>query len=36
MQTDIHNIFHTIGAVNALRSNYNFLILPKEVKSVLH
>lgn len=28
MQADMHNIFPAIGAVNALRSNYNFTMLP--------
>jgi deoxyribonuclease-1 len=33
MQADMHNLFPAIGAVNALRSNYNFVMLPGEVKS---
>jgi deoxyribonuclease-1 len=28
MQSDMHNYFPAIGAVNALRSNYNFTMLP--------
>ncbi|WP_065204259.1 endonuclease [Shewanella woodyi] len=32
MQADMHNLFPAIGAVNALRSNYNFTMLPN-VKS---
>jgi len=28
MQADMHNLFPAIGAVNALRSNYNFALLP--------
>jgi deoxyribonuclease-1 len=32
MQADMHNLFPAIGAVNALRSNYNFVLLPS-VKS---
>ncbi len=31
MQADMHNLFPAIGAVNALRSNYNFTLLPQEV-----
>ena len=30
MQADMHNLFPAIGAVNALRSNYNFALLPSE------
>ena len=30
MQADMHNLFPAIGAVNALRSNYNFTLLPSE------
>ncbi len=30
MQADMHNLFPAIGAVNALRSNYNFTMLPSE------
>lgn len=30
MQADMHNLFPAIGAVNALRSNYNFTMLPEE------
>lgn len=30
MQADMHNLFPAIGAVNALRSNYNFTMLPGE------
>lgn len=30
MQADMHNLFPAIGAVNALRSNYNFTMLPQE------
>jgi deoxyribonuclease I len=33
MQADMHNLFPAIGAVNALRSNYNFAILSDKVKS---
>lgn len=33
MQSDMHNLFPAIGAVNALRSNYNFALLPDDVKS---
>lgn len=32
MQADMHNLFPAIGAVNAMRSNYNFTMLPS-VKS---
>lgn len=32
MQADMHNLFPAIGAVNAMRSNYNFTMLP-DVKS---
>jgi deoxyribonuclease-1 len=28
MQADMHNLFPAIGAVNAIRSNYNFTMLP--------
>lgn len=28
MQADMHNLFPAISAVNAMRSNYNFTILP--------
>ena len=28
MQSDMFNLYPTIGAVNALRSNYNFALLP--------
>ena len=31
MQADMYNLFPVIGAVNALRSNYNFTMLPGEV-----
>jgi deoxyribonuclease-1 len=30
MQADMHNLFPAIGAVNAMRSNYNFTMLPSE------
>lgn len=30
MQADMHNLFPAIGAVNAMRSNYNFQILPDQ------
>jgi deoxyribonuclease-1 len=30
MQADMHNLFPAIGAVNALRSNYSFTMLPGE------
>jgi deoxyribonuclease-1 len=30
MQTDLYNLYPAIGAVNALRSNYNFTMLPSE------
>ncbi|MGC3833542.1 endonuclease [Moritella viscosa] len=30
MQADMHNLFPAIGAVNAMRSNYNFTMLPDE------
>ncbi|AXY02721.1 endonuclease I [Vibrio alfacsensis] len=30
MQSDMHNLFPAIGAVNATRSNYNFAMLPSE------
>lgn len=29
MQADMHNLFPAIGAVNAMRSNYNFTMLPQ-------
>ncbi|GLS91971.1 endonuclease [Psychromonas marina] len=29
MQADMHNLFPAIGAVNAMRSNYNFQMLPQ-------
>ena len=29
MQSDMHNLFPAIGAVNAMRSNYNFALLPE-------
>ncbi len=32
MQSDLHNLYPAIGSVNAMRSNYNFTILP-EAKS---
>jgi deoxyribonuclease-1 len=32
MQADMHNLFPAIGAVNAMRSNYNFTVLP-DIKS---
>ncbi|WP_292441542.1 endonuclease [Methylophaga sp.] len=28
MQSDLYNLYPTIGAVNAMRSNYNFTMLP--------
>lgn len=28
MQSDLYNLYPAIGAVNALRSNYNFTVLP--------
>lgn len=28
MQSDMHNLFPAIGSVNAMRSNYNFTVLP--------
>ncbi|WP_136798699.1 endonuclease [Desulfosediminicola ganghwensis] len=28
MESDLHNLFPAIGSVNALRSNYNFTVLP--------
>lgn len=30
MQADMHNLFPAIGSVNAMRSNYNFQMLPDE------
>jgi len=30
MQSDLYNLFPAIGAVNAMRSNYNFTMLPGE------
>lgn len=30
MQSDMFNLYPAIGAVNALRSNYNFTMLPNE------
>lgn len=30
MQSDMHNLFPAIGSVNAMRSNYNFVMMPKE------
>tara|TARA_B100000446_G_scaffold39220_2_gene34577 strand:+ start:24050 stop:24829 length:780 start_codon:yes stop_codon:yes gene_type:complete len=30
MQADMHNLFPAIGAVNALRSNYSFTVMPQE------
>ncbi|MGR5187318.1 endonuclease [Photobacterium damselae] len=30
MQSDMYNLFPAIGSVNALRSNYNFTLLPHE------
>jgi deoxyribonuclease-1 len=30
MQADMFNLYPAIGAVNALRSNYNFTMLPSE------
>ncbi len=30
MQADMHNLFPAIGAVNAMRSNYNFQMLPDQ------
>jgi deoxyribonuclease-1 len=30
MQSDLYNLFPAIGAVNAMRSNYNFTMLPDE------
>uniref|UniRef100_UPI000CBC2465 endonuclease n=1 Tax=Psychromonas sp. Urea-02u-13 TaxID=2058326 RepID=UPI000CBC2465 len=30
MQADMHNLFPAIGSVNAMRSNYNFQMLPSE------
>jgi deoxyribonuclease-1 len=30
MQADLYNLFPAIGAVNAMRSNYNFIVLPGE------
>ncbi|WP_136799973.1 endonuclease [Desulfosediminicola ganghwensis] len=29
MESDLHNLFPAIGSVNALRSNYNFTVLPE-------
>ena len=33
MQADMFNLYPAIGAVNALRSNYNFTMLPNEKSS---
>ena len=33
MQADMHNLAPAIGAVNAARQNYNFVIFPAEVES---
>lgn len=33
MQSDMHNLFPAIGAVNALRSNYNFVAMPSDTPS---
>ena len=33
MQSDMHNLFPAIGAVNAARSNYNFTMLPAAASS---
>ncbi|WP_434340206.1 endonuclease [Motilimonas cestriensis] len=33
MQADMYNLFPAIGAVNAMRSNYNFTMLPSEESS---
>lgn len=33
MQSDMYNLYPAIGAVNAMRSNYNFLPMSPEVKS---
>ena len=33
MQSDMHNLFPAIGAVNAMRSNYNFVLLPPSAAS---
>lgn len=33
MEADMYNIYPAIGAVNALRSNYNFAPMPKEANS---
>ncbi|UYM16325.1 endonuclease [Endozoicomonas euniceicola] len=33
MQSDMHNLFPAIGAVNALRSNYNFVMMPSSTPS---
>ena len=30
MQSDMYNLYPAIGAVNALRQNYNFQMLPGE------
>ncbi|MEZ9619050.1 endonuclease I family protein, partial [Vibrio sp. 10N.261.55.C9] len=30
MQSDLYNLFPAIGSVNAMRSNYNFTMLPDE------
>jgi deoxyribonuclease-1 len=30
MQADLYNLFPAIGAVNTMRSNYNFTVLPGE------
>ena len=30
MQADLYNLYPAIGAVNGLRSNYNFTVLPGE------
>lgn len=33
MQSDMHNLFPAIGAVNALRQNYNFVAMPASTPS---
>lgn len=33
MQSDMYNLYPAIGSVNAMRSNYNFVMLPEESSS---
>ena len=35
MQADMYNLYPSVGAVNAIRSNYNFAELPEDVDFII-